>query len=130
MLARRLGLLDVLAIGINAIVGSGVFSMPDDMHRNMGGFSPLAYALCALVLIPWNNVDALMLRQDVADAIREKRFHVYAVSTVEEGIELLTGVAAGLPAADGTYAPSSVYGRAEARLQKFHDALVARREAR
>ncbi|NUO52106.1 MAG: hypothetical protein HOV80_24910, partial [Polyangiaceae bacterium] len=82
------------------------------------------------VLIPWNNVDALMLRQDVADAIREKRFHVYAVSTVEEGIELLTGVAAGLPAADGTYAPSSVYGRAEARLQKFHDALATRREAR
>jgi predicted ATP-dependent protease len=82
------------------------------------------------VLIPWNNVDALMLRQDVADAIRDKRFHVHAVSTVEEGIELLTGVAAGLPAADGVYSPTSVYGRAEARLQKFHDALVVRREAR
>lgn len=49
---RRLGLLDVLAIGVNAIVGSGVFSVPDDMQREMGGFSPLAYVLCALVLIP------------------------------------------------------------------------------
>jgi len=50
--ARRLGLIDVLAIGVNAIVGSGVFSLPDDMHREMGGFSPLAFLLCALVLIP------------------------------------------------------------------------------
>ncbi|NUP12768.1 MAG: amino acid permease [Polyangiaceae bacterium] len=49
---RRLGLFDVLAIGVNAIVGSGVFSKPDDMQRAMGGFSPLSYLLCALVLIP------------------------------------------------------------------------------
>ena len=52
MLARRLTLLDVLAIGVNAIVGSGVFSMPDDMARSMGAWSPLAYVGCALVLIP------------------------------------------------------------------------------
>ncbi len=52
MTARRLGLLDVLAIGVNAIVGSGVFSMPDDMQRQMGGLSPLSYLLCAVVLIP------------------------------------------------------------------------------
>ncbi|MBK6513071.1 MAG: amino acid permease [Polyangiaceae bacterium] len=49
---RRLGLFDVLAIGVNAIVGSGVFSKPDDMQRSMGGFSALSYLLCALVLIP------------------------------------------------------------------------------
>ena len=49
---RRLGLLDVLAIGVNAIVGSGVFSMPDDMHRAMGGWSPLAFLLCAVLLLP------------------------------------------------------------------------------
>ncbi len=49
---RKLGLLDVLAIGVNAIVGSGVFAMGDKMHRAMGGYSPLAYALCALLLTP------------------------------------------------------------------------------
>jgi amino acid transporter len=49
---RRLGLIDVLAIGVNAIVGSGVFSVPDDMQRAMGGFSPLGFLLCAVVLIP------------------------------------------------------------------------------
>jgi APA family basic amino acid/polyamine antiporter len=49
---RRLGLLDVLAIGVNAIVGSGVFSLPDDMRREMGALSPLAFVLCALLLAP------------------------------------------------------------------------------
>src|SRR5580704_10645857 len=49
---RRLTLFDVLAIGINATVGSGVFALPDDIHRAMGGWSPLAYLLCALLLLP------------------------------------------------------------------------------
>jgi amino acid transporter len=49
---RRLGLFDVLCIGVNATVGSGVFALPDDLQRAMGGFSPLAYVLCALLLLP------------------------------------------------------------------------------
>lgn len=49
---RRLGLFDVVCIGVNAIVGSGVFALPDDMHRAMGGWSPLAYLLCAVLLLP------------------------------------------------------------------------------
>src|ERR1700733_8667162 len=49
---RRLTLFDVLAIGINATVGSGVFALPDDIQRAMGGWSPLAYLLCALLLLP------------------------------------------------------------------------------
>jgi amino acid transporter len=52
VLRRKLGLFDVLCIGINAIVGSGVFSLPDDMQREMGGWSPFAFALCALLLLP------------------------------------------------------------------------------
>lgn len=51
-LRRRLSGFDVLCIGVNAIVGSGVFSLPDDMHRSMGGWSPLAFALCAALLLP------------------------------------------------------------------------------
>lgn len=42
----------MLAIGVNAIVGSGVFSLPDDMRREMGALSPLAFLLCALLLAP------------------------------------------------------------------------------
>ena len=49
---RRLGLFDVLCIGVNATVGSGVFALPDDMQRAMGGFSPFAYVLCAVPLLP------------------------------------------------------------------------------
>ncbi|HRI63233.1 MAG TPA: APC family permease [Polyangium sp.] len=49
---RRLTLFDVLCIGVNATVGSGVFALPDDMHRAMGGYSPLAFLLCALLLMP------------------------------------------------------------------------------
>ena len=49
---RRLGLFDVLCIGVNATVGSGVFSLPDDLQRSMGGYSPFAYLLCAALLLP------------------------------------------------------------------------------
>src|SRR3954465_10958184 len=49
---RRLTLFDVLCIGVNATVGSGVFTLPDDMQREMGGYSPLAYLFCALLLLP------------------------------------------------------------------------------
>lgn len=49
---RRLGLFDVLCIGVNATVGSGVFALPDDMQRAMGGWSPLAYLFCAILLLP------------------------------------------------------------------------------
>lgn len=43
---------DVLCIGVNATVGSGVFALPDDMQRAMGGWSPLSFLLCALLLMP------------------------------------------------------------------------------
>jgi amino acid transporter len=49
---RRLGLFDVLCIGVNATVGSGVFALPGAMLLAMGGFSPLAYVLCAALLLP------------------------------------------------------------------------------
>lgn len=52
MSTRKLSSLDVLAIGVNAIVGSGVFSLPDDMRRVMGAYSPLAFVFCAILLIP------------------------------------------------------------------------------
>ncbi len=49
---RRLGLFDVLCIGVNATVGSGVFALPGAMQRSMGGWSPFAYVLCAVLLLP------------------------------------------------------------------------------
>lgn len=49
---RRLSLFDVVCIGVNATIGSGVFALPDDLQRAMGGWSPLAYVLCAVLLLP------------------------------------------------------------------------------
>jgi APA family basic amino acid/polyamine antiporter len=49
---RSLRLFDVVCIGLNAIVGSGVFALPDDLYRALGPWSPLAFVLCALGLWP------------------------------------------------------------------------------
>jgi APA family basic amino acid/polyamine antiporter len=49
---RRLNLFDVVCIGVNGTVGSGVFALPDDVYREMGGWSPVAFAICALLLLP------------------------------------------------------------------------------
>ncbi|RJR47608.1 MAG: ATP-dependent protease [Desulfobacteraceae bacterium] len=68
------------------------------------------------VLIPKSNVKHLMLRKDVVQAVREGRFHVYPVETIDEGIEILTGMAAGTPDAGGGYPKESVNGKVHARL--------------
>lgn len=49
---RSLRLFDVLCLGLNAIVGSGIFLLPDDLYREMGAFAPLAFLLCGLGLAP------------------------------------------------------------------------------
>ena len=71
------------------------------------------------VLIPAANVMHLMLRQDVVEACREGRFHVYPVETIDQGIELLTGVPAGVRGEDGAFPDGSVNARVEARLAAF-----------
>ena len=80
------------------------------------------------VLIPRANVENLMLCEEVVEAVEAGRFHVYPVSTVEEGIEVLTGVPAGELREDGTYPEESVFGRAAARLEAIHEALKAAKE--
>ena len=60
-----------------------------------------------------------MLREDVIQAVAEGKFHIYAVSTIEEGIELLTGSPAGEPDADGRYPEGSVYARVQAKLDEY-----------
>jgi len=55
------------------------------------------------VVIPASNIKHLMLKQEVVDAIQSGKFHIYPVSTIDEGIEVLTGVKAGVPSNDGKY---------------------------
>ncbi len=68
------------------------------------------------VLIPRSNVQNLMLRPDVVDAVREGRFHIYPVATIDDGIALLTGTPAGARRPDGGYPEGTVNGAVHRRL--------------
>lgn len=75
------------------------------------------------VLVPIANRDSLMLRSDVIDAIAKGTFHVYVITTVEEGLELLTGAPAGVADENGHYPEGTVLRAAEMRLKRFHSAM-------
>ena len=77
------------------------------------------------VLIPKQNVTNLMLRQDVVDAVSEGKFRVYAVGDIDEGIELLTSIAAGVKGEDGKYPEGTINDRVEKRLQAYAEAQRA-----
>jgi lon-related putative ATP-dependent protease len=77
------------------------------------------------VVIPKSNVANLGLRNDVVDAARDGRFHVYAIDDVDEGIELLTGRPAGAPDASGRYPEGTVNSLVVARLRKLAEGMRA-----
>lgn len=70
------------------------------------------------VAIPEPNVRNLMVRADVVQAVEEGRFHVWAVSTVDEGLALLTGCPAGARGPDGRFAEGSVNAAVEEALAR------------
>ena len=74
------------------------------------------------VLIPDSNVQHLMLREDVVQAVSEGKFHVYPIESIDQGIELLTDVPAGEPDDEGTYPEDTINGKVQARLKKFAEA--------
>ncbi len=71
------------------------------------------------VLIPHQNVKNLMLQDEVIEAVQDGQFNIYQVKTIEEGIEILTGVPAGLPNEHGEYEKETVYGKVADKLRKF-----------
>jgi len=75
------------------------------------------------VLIPAENVEDLMLRDEVIDAVAKRRFHIYPVATVEQGIEILTGVGAGKRGKTGKFEPGSVFAAVDSRLRTMADTL-------
>ncbi len=81
------------------------------------------------VIIPKANVDNLMIKREVINAVKHKKFHIYQVSTVEEGIEILTGVAAGKPNKNGNFPKGTVYGAVQQKLKTYFErSLLRRRE--
>ena len=75
------------------------------------------------VLMPKSNLRNLMLRSDVVQAVREQKFHIYAVSGIDEGIEVLTGIPAGERDSEGHYPEGSINGRVEKKLRQFSEQL-------
>ncbi len=71
------------------------------------------------VLIPDSNVQHLMLREDVVQAVAEGKFYVYPIETIDQGIELLTDMPAGEPDEEGSYPENTVNGKVRARLAGF-----------
>ena len=77
------------------------------------------------VLIPESNVRNLMLKKEVIDAVQARKFHIFPVKTIEQGIEILTDILAGKQFADGTFEKDSIYDRVDRRLKEM--AETARR---
>ena len=75
------------------------------------------------VLVPAQNVRNLMLREEVIDAVREGKFHVYSAKTIDEGMEILTGIPAGERQANGGYLEGTVNHRASQKLREMADRL-------
>lgn len=71
------------------------------------------------VIIPRDNLRNLMLKPEVVKAVNDQRFHVWAVSTIDEGIELLTGMPAGRPKKDGTYPEGTLYRKVTDMLEEL-----------
>ena len=77
------------------------------------------------VILPPQNVDDLMLREDVIAAIGAGQFHLYPVAHIDAGLAILTGVAAGERCAGAWYPPDSVNGRVDAQLRRFAEQWYA-----
>jgi lon-related putative ATP-dependent protease len=77
------------------------------------------------VMIPQPNLGQLMLRKNLVAAVKKGQFHVWAVSTIEEGLETLTGQKAGTRRQNGSFPPGSIFEKADAELKRLGEALVA-----
>lgn len=73
------------------------------------------------VMIPASNVQHLMLRRDVVEAVEAGQFHVHAVASIDQGLEILSGMSAGQADENGRYPPDTFNGRVQQRLEAFAD---------
>ena len=75
------------------------------------------------VVLPASNVANLMLKESVLEAIRQGKFHLWPVRTIDEGIEVLTGVKAGERQADGNFEPDTINALVDQRLRQMAETL-------
>jgi predicted ATP-dependent protease len=91
------------------------------------------FAVCAArgldgsqgVIIPRANVANLMLADEVVEAVQDGKFTIWAIDSIDQGIEILTGVPAGTRLADGSYPRESIHDRIETSLRRYADSARA-----
>jgi predicted ATP-dependent protease len=71
------------------------------------------------VIIPAKSVKDLMLRKDVVEAVQDGNFHIYPIKTIEQGIEILTGMKGGKIRKDGTYPKNTLFRSVDDRLKEL-----------
>lgn len=106
---------------------NGVVQPIGGLNQKIEGF----YDVCRVagftgkqgVIMPATNKSNLMLRKDVVESVRKGEFHIYAISAVEEAVELLTGVKAGERDAEGKYPEGTINQRVDARLREMGETM-------
>jgi ATP-dependent Lon protease len=76
------------------------------------------------VVIPAQNERHLMLRKEIVEAVEKKKFHIYSVATIDEGIELFMGKPAGVMHKDGTYPPDTIHGMVMKRFKEMNESIA------
>lgn len=74
-------------------------------------------------MIPRSNVRNLMLKDEVVEAIREGKFHIWSVETIDQGIEILTGIPAGERQPDGSYPEGTINRGVDSRLREMLECM-------
>jgi len=72
------------------------------------------------VIIPIQNVKNLHLSDEIIGAVKEGKFHIYAVNTIDEGIEILTGVPAGKKNKQGEFPAGTINYLVQEKLKKYY----------
>ena len=71
------------------------------------------------IVMPKKNVTDLMLKKEVVEAVEKGQFHIYPITTIEEGVEILTGMRAGKRLKSGVYPKDTLFRRVDDRLREF-----------
>jgi len=76
------------------------------------------------VIIPVQNIKDLVLKNDIIETVKNGKFHIYPISSIDEGIEILTGIKAGKKGARGKYPPNTVYGKVYKKLKGYYEKSI------
>lgn len=127
-LASLLSALSGVAINLSyaftgAVNQSGAIMAVGGVNRKIEGF----FEVCRRrklsgtqgVIIPRDNVVNLMLKEEVVEAVRDGKFHIFPVRTIEEAMQILTGVRAGTRSKNGKFPLGTIYRRADDRLAEL-----------